>query len=59
MYADQESSVWTTHPHLLAEKVTYIDFFLFLMFLKRGFDFFFSPFRGPNEDGSKGFEFRR
>ena len=61
MHADQENSVWTAHPHLLAEKNTYVEFFsvcLFLLFLKRGFDFFF-PFRGPNEDGSKGFEFRR
>ena len=43
MHADQENSVWTAHPHLLAEKNTYVEFFsvcLFLLFLKRGFDFF-------------------
>ena len=42
MYADQENSVWTAHPHLLAEKNTYVEIFfcLFLLFLKRGFDFF-------------------
>ena len=43
MYADQENSVWTAHPHLLAEKNTYVEFIsvcLFLLFLKGGFDFF-------------------
>ena len=30
MYADQENSVWTAHPHLLAEKVTYVEFFFFV-----------------------------
>ena len=42
MYADQENSVYTAHPHLLAEKNTYVEFCLFVSPVSKAWFWFFS-----------------